>query len=399
MAGAAAGGCSVEEQSPPSFVGPSEFALSVTLSATPDQLPRDGTSQSVITVTVRDASNRPVSGQRLSVSSSIGTVSQSEVVTDSEGRATFAFVAPPSSAIGSTAIIEVIPVDAANTTARRVSILLTGTPNRTAPTPDFSVTPEDPDANVAVTFDASATTDEGVACLDACTYSWDFGGGSTATGRIVNHTFTTARTHTVTLTVTDAAGASASKIKEVTVARVAPPTVTLAVAPNPPLAGQQATFTATATPASGHSIVSYSLNFGDGTSQTTTAPSVTKTYSSVGTYVATVTVTDDVGQTASVSLQFTITGSGVTASFTVSPTKPVIDDNVRFNGASSTAPAGATTTRWQWNFGDGGTEDETDPTTSHRFSAARTYVVRLTVTDSAGRTGTTTQNVEVSKPD
>ena len=109
-------------------------------------------------------------------------------------------------------------------------------------------------------------------------------------------------------------------------------------------------------------------------------------------------VTDDLGQTASVSLQFTIVSSGVTASFTSSPTDPTTAITVRFNGVASTASAGATITDWVWDFGDGSTSAETDATTSHSFSAAGTYVVRLTVTDSAGRTGTVTGNVVVTAP-
>lgn len=394
------GGCAVEDTSAPALSGPSEFGLSVTLVATPDQLPRDGRSQSVIHVTVRDAAGSPVSGQRLGVSTTLGAVSESEIVTDGAGQATFAFVAPSATTVGNSATISVIPIDtnAGNAAARTVGILLTGASNTTVPTADFTVTPSSPQIRQAVTFDASASRDEGAACLDACTYSWNFGDGSTGTGRLVTHTFTSARTFVVTMTVTDAAGASASKASSVTIANVAAPTVTLAVVPDPPLANQSATFTATATPASGHNIVSYAWNFGDGNTQTTTGPTVTKTYSAVGTYVVTVTVTDDVGQTASVSKSITITGSGVTASFTVSPTKPKTADTTRFDGTPSTGAAGATITSYKWDFGDGNTRTESDGLTSHVYTAARTYIVRLTVTDSNDRTGTTTKEVEVSAP-
>ena len=116
--------------------------------------------------------------------------------------------------------------------------------------------------------------------------------------------------------------------------------------------------------------------------------------------MVTVTVTDDMGQTASVSLQFTIVGSGMTASFTSSPTDPTTATTVQFNGVASTASAGATITEWNWDFGDGSTGSvvnaNNDPTTSHQFAAVGTYVVRLTVTDSAGRTGTVTANVVVT---
>ena len=266
----------------------------------------------------------------------------------------------------------------------------------TVPTPAFTFTPTAPEKSASVRFDASTTTDEGAVCLDVCTYSWNFGDGSTGTGRIVNHVFTTAGPRTVTLTVSDDAAGSASTASTVTVANVAMPMVTLVVVPSPPLADQPATFTATATVATGHSISSYFWTWGDGNTQTTVEPTVTKAYSEVGTYVPSVRVTDDLGQTATASLQFTIVGSGVTASFTVSPTNSTTANVVQFNGVASTSSGGATITSWQWDFGDGeGVVTKTEPTTSHTFTLARIYVVRLTVEDSAGRIGTTTVIVTV----
>ena len=279
---------------------------------------------------------------------------------------------------------------------------LTGTSNATRPTPSFTFTPTAPPMNQPVRFDASATQDEGAACLDACSYSWNFGDGSTASGRIVSKTFTAGRTYTVSLTVTDAAGTSASTAQAVTVATVvapAAPTVTLAVSPNPPIADQAATFTATAAPATGHAIVSYAWDFGNGTTSTTTGPTVTKTYTVVGTYVATVTVTDDLGQTASVSASFTIISRGVTASFTMSPTNPIPAQTVNFNVVASTGAGGSTISAWSWNFGDGLTDESEEPTTSHAYTLAGAYIVRLTVTDSSGRTGTTTQTLTVAAAD
>src|SRR5688572_23220162 len=78
--------CGVDGQEAPSLIGPSGFAQSVTLTATPDRLPRDGTSQSVVTLTVRNASGQPVAGQRVTLGASAGTLSQGEVVTGSDGR-------------------------------------------------------------------------------------------------------------------------------------------------------------------------------------------------------------------------------------------------------------------------------------------------------------------------
>lgn len=397
-------GCTVEDGSAPNLTAPSEFALSVAMSATPDRLPRDGSSQSVVTLTVRDAAGRPVSGQRLTLSSTAGSLSASSVTTGSGGEATFTFTAPPSGTVGNAAIIRVIPVgsDASNAAPRDLAIGFTGNANQTRPTfgsPAFTVTPTAPQTGAPTRFDASATMDEGVACLDACTYLWNFGDGSTGSGRIVTHTYTAGRIYTVTLVVTDAAGSSASTAAQVTVTAPAAPTVTLTSSPNPPLAGQTATLRAAVTAVTGRSIVRYAWNFGDGTSQTTTVPTVTKTYSNQGTYVATVTATDDIGQTGSASLQLDIVGSAVSATIVFSPTDPSADQRVHFRAVNPIAPNGASISSYEWNFGDsevsgGGTA--TGQSVDHTYTVgADTYVVRLTITDSNGNVGVVRAEVKV----
>jgi chitodextrinase len=409
-------GCALEDGKPPSPTGPSEFALSVVLSATPDRLPRDGSSQSVITVTVRDEASRPVAGQRLSVASSVGTLSAGDVVTNATGQASVTFTAPDAGTVGNAAMISVIPfgTNAGNGVPRTLSIAFIGPSNSSAPSfapAPFAVIPAAPEVGGPTRFDASGVVDsagrlvsgvfdEGVPCLQACTYSWDFGDGSTASGLVVSHTYTVGRTYTVTLIVTDAAGTSAVAAQAVIVRSVAAPTVTLSVLPALPPAGQLATFTATATPASGHSIQRFAWNFGDGTTQTTSVPTAVKAFSNAGVYVVTVTATDDLGQQGSSSLSVTV-GSGIAfpqPPFTVSPATPLINQAVSFNGSAVTPLAGATLTEWAWDFGDGATSAGAVASTTHTYTAVGTYVVRLTVTDSAGRTGTATVAVSVSTP-
>lgn len=400
------GGCSVEKADvDPPLIGPSELGLSVTMTASPDRLPRDGSSQAVVTVTVRDDRGQAVSGQRLTlaVSPSTAVLSQAEVTTTAEGRATFAVTAPPegATATGNQVRITATPVgdNAANNTARVLTIGLTGVSNTTAPTPQFTVTPEEPEVNQTVTFDASATTDEGAVCGMACRFAWNFDDGTTAEGTVVTHSFSSARSFKVRLNVTDAAGLSAFVDEVVTVSTVDAPTVTLAVSPDPPLAGQQATLTATATPADGHSITQFSWSFGDGTSATTTTPTVNHTFSTQGVFVVTVTAKDETGQTGSVSKQLTITSSAVNATIVFSPTDPAANQRIHFTAVNATAPEGATIEEFEWNFGDssvsgGGTAEGKE--VSHTYTVGgSTYVVRLTLTDSKGNVGVVTKEVKV----
>ena len=398
-------GCGLDVPGAPPITGPSapsEFALSVTVTATPDQLPRDGASQSTITVLVRDAQGRPVSGQRLSVASSIGTVSQNDVVTNADGRATFTFTAPGAASVGNLAVVQVVPVsgNADNAIGRTVSILITGVSNSTAPTPAFTFTPAAPERLQRVTFNATTTTDEGVQCGDACTYSWNFDGEATGTGRITAYSFQQARNYVVTLTVRDPAGTSAGTSQNVLVINPAVPTASFTSSPLAPSAAQSVQFNASAsTAAAGHTITRYSWNFGDGSTTASSSATTSHSYSSAGVFTVTLTVTDDVGQTDTTSSTVNVS-TGITVTFTVSPTNPRAGDTVSFNGSGSTTTTGATITKYLWDFGDGSepVDSGSTATTTHVFSVGggRNYTVRLTVTDSAGRTATTTLTVTVT---
>jgi chitodextrinase len=75
---------------------------------------------------------------------------------------------------------------------------------------------------------------------------------------------------------------------------------------------------------------------------------------------------------------------GPAANFIVSPSTPREDDDIFFDGSSSTGNIASYT----WNFGDGRSETNSGPTARHRYSLAGTYGVTLTVTDTLGRTQT-----------
>lgn len=381
---------------------PSEFALSVTLTATPDQLPRDGASQSTITVLVRDAQARPVSGQRLSVASSVGTVSQSDVVTNADGRATFTFTAPGTGSVGNLAVVQVVPIsgNADNAVGRTVSILLTGISNSTAPTAAFTFSPEAPTLQEPVTMDATTSTDEGAQCRDACTYTWDFGGESTATGRVVTYRFRAVRTYAVKLTVTDSAGSSSTLTQNVTVATGDAPNAAFTSSPSSPGQFQTVQFNASSSTAgAGRTISSYEWQFGDG--GTASGVTVTRAYSVLGTYQVTLTVTDNVG------LKDTATNSvavinGVTAAFTISPSPATTIADTFFDtegslGSDSGFGGRSPIVQYIWNFGDSADLETTaNRVMTHRFTRTGTLTVTLTVVDSAGRRATTSRTVVVA---
>lgn len=110
-----------------------------------------------------------------------------------------------------------------------------------------------------------------------------------------------------------------------------------------------------------------------------------------GDYVLALVVEDDYG--GSDTDQVTITAHAPpTADFTYLPESPTTWDAIQFTDQSSDSDG--TVVAWSWNFGDGGSSNEQNPT--HRYRLPGTYPVTLEVTDNDGLTGSTVQNVEVA---
>jgi PKD repeat protein len=392
-------GCALDNVDAPGLMGPSEFGLSVTVTASPNQLPRDGSSQSVVIMTVRDAAGQPVAGQRLMLTLPVnvpsGTrLSSSDVTSDANGQATAVVTAPIQASIGNSILISVLPVGANldNVLSRQVSISLTPT-NASRPVPSFTFNPQAPEIGELVQFNASTTTDEGAACVDSCSFFWDFGGEATASGRVVTYRFRAGGRYVVALTVTDSQGASETVRQTVDVSANNVPAVTI-VASGDFRVGRPVRFDATAEVAANHRVVSYEWSFGDGATATTTAPSVQHTYTRNGLYVVRVTVRDDLGQTTQGFVNIEI-GTGITADFTFEPA--IAGEDTTFDASRSVTEGGATIRLYTWTWGDGSlTESTTSATIDHEFVLVGDYTVTLRIVDSEGRTATRSRTVTVS---
>ncbi len=152
----------------------------------------------------------------------------------------------------------------------------------TPPTAAFSYSPSNPTPGAWVHFDASGSSDPDGSIVS---YSWNFGDGGTGSGVSIYHRFTSAGTYTVRLTVIDNDGASDTTTQSVTVAAATPPPVAEAGGPYTGTVGQPITLNGTG---STGSISQYLWSFGDGYSAQ--GATVTHTYTSPGTYTATLTV-------------------------------------------------------------------------------------------------------------
>ncbi len=163
--------------------------------------------------------------------------------------------------------------------------------------------------------------------------------------------------------------------------------------PPAPIDNQTVLFDATtSTSAAGNPIASYAWSFGDG--DRGSGRTVDHRYSTAGSYVVTLTISDALGRSAQKSTNLLV-GAGVnpTASFTSSPADPLSGQPVNFNASGSRAAPGRTIQSYRWDFGDGTFGQGI--TTSHAYGLPRAYVVVLTVSDDSDKDGTATGTVTV----
>jgi len=83
------------------------------------------------------------------------------------------------------------------------------------------------------------------------------------------------------------------------------------------------------------------------------------------------------------------------ASFTFSPSGPLVGQNVVFN-ASASYDSDGTILWYSWDFGDSTKVNETDPVSFHAYAASGTYNVTLTVIDYDGQRATASAIVAVT---
>lgn len=329
----AAAGCSLADKETPPLAGPSSFALSLSLVATPDRLIQDGVSKVTVTAFVRDVSNQPIRDLPIqwSVVASDGRTfvepSWRTSPTDSAGQTTVEITAPaapealPSTPLMLTVTATPLGTDSSNSVPRQVTIVLQppmGTlPVNNVPVPSFTVSPSTAMIRQTITVDASQTRDEDLLCQDNCSYQWDFGDGETKTGRVDTHAYRSAGSYTITLTVSDRRGGVATATRTIVITAPAPIAGTLLFSPTTPRTGQSVFFDAGGfTVGTGATIEDYTWVWGDGTSDVTESPQAQHSWivtptppalTGTATFVVSVTARDSLDRTYTTTVNVTVT--------------------------------------------------------------------------------------------
>ena len=229
-----------------------------------------------------------------------------------------------------------------------------------------------------IQFDGSGSSDQDG---DTLAFEWEFGDGNTATGMMPVHTYAAAGNYEVRLVVDDG---QARSDPSVTSAAISAPPVNIAPVADPggPYAGepgQTITFDGTASADPNGSSLTYSWDFGDGSTGSGVSP--THAYAAAGNYTVFLTVSD--GQLASdpVATTAEIAVPPANRAPTANPGGPYIGSTgeaIRFDGSASRDPDGDALT-FAWDFGDGSTGTGAAPT--HSYTSAGVYEARLVVSD------------------
>src|SRR5207247_847265 len=270
------------------------------------------------------------------------------------------------------------------------SVTATDTVNVTATT-NVSVTVN---AKLAVTANASPNLTEVGALVDfiaprsggagTLLCSWTFGDATTGSGCSTTHTYAATGSFTANVTAIDGLGVTATGSVSLTVN--AKLTVTVAASPNLTEVGALVDFIAPTTGGVGTATCSWA--FGDGGTANTCSAS--HTYTTIGPFNPTVTVSDALSVTALRSVSVTVNARlTITATAGPNPT----DDGVRV-GLAPVSAGGVDVITCSWDFGDA--VGATGCSTSHTYTSTGTFTATVTATDVVGVTTAASVTITVN---
>ncbi len=203
-------------------------------------------------------------------------------------------------------------------------------------------------------------------------YAWNFGDGGTSTAISPEHTYTNDGVYTVVLTVSNNCGtATSTQVVTIVTAPTAGFTTTNTMGCAP--------FTVQFSNTSSANATGFAWQFPGGTPSTSTDANPVVIYAQAGSFDVNLTVTNAAGSNTSMQSNVVIVNGLPTPLFTYQTGGL----SAQFSNASFNATA------YFWNFGDGGTS--TDPNPTHDYAAPGTYTVTLRAQNNCGEAIYTTE--------
>ncbi|MBI5090256.1 MAG: PKD domain-containing protein, partial [Actinobacteria bacterium] len=142
--------------------------------------------------------------------------------------------------------------------------------------------------------------------------------------------------------------------------------------------------------------LTYSWNFGQGSGS---GPVPSKTYTSAGSFVVTLTVRDENNLTGVTSKTVNIAEpAGNLPPTPVIGTHTCIARTCTFPGSGTTDPNTGDTISYLWSFGDTPVTTSNSTSPSKTFTADGTYTVTLIATDGWGKSASATRTITITEP-
>ena len=223
---------------------------------------------------------------------------------------------------------------------------------------------------IPVSFLGAAVPDN---CSGDPTYYWDFGDGSTSGQRNPTYTYSSAGIYYWSMTVT-VQGASCIAHGSITILGCS--LTCTATAPTTGVAGDQVYFEATAAPSGGCTgELTYDWNFGDGQASTQQHPGHIYTYAGTFNWSMTAKIQDMIC-TQSGSISISQACSLTCTSF--APATGVAGTPVSFEATAIPSNCTGSLT-YYWNFGDGQSSTQQNPSHTYAFSATFSWMMEATI--------------------
>lgn len=221
-------------------------------------------------------------------------------------------------------------------------------------------------------------------------YTWHFGDGNTSNDPNPVHTYATAGTYNVCLTIeAHNPGCTETHCEDIVISGTTDSSdCHAAFGFHQGASGLHVTFADSST--SVHAVTSWHWSFGDGNTSTSNHP--TNAYAQAGTYTVCLIIANNHGCSDTVCHDVIVTDVQIAdchAAFGYH--QNYTNFTVHFSDSSTSSHA---ISAWHWSFGDGSISTDQNP--SHTYTHDGVYNVCLTITDATGCTHTVCHNVTVT---